>query len=323
MKIVILDGFTTNPGDLSWDWLREYGELTVYDRTKKEEIIPRCKDAEIVITNKTPLTRTEIDGMPRLRFVALLSTGYNIADGAYLREKGIPLCNIPAYSTNAVAQLVFSFIMAFTNAVALHSDAVHSGEWTACPDFCFWKTPLAELQGKTLGVVGFGKIGQKVADIAAAFDMQVLAVSGHETDQSVRKNFQWADMDTLARESDFITLHCPLTAATEGLVNTEFLKKCKKTAVLINTSRGPVVDGQALADALNRGQIAGAALADVNFEREFCRLFPRRTDTRCKLRGDCYEIDRNRRGRCALPVFGAEHRLACKAIGDFRACIYG
>lgn len=260
MKIVILDGFTTNPGDLSWDWLREYGELTVYDRTKKEEIIPRCKDAEIVITNKTPLTRTEIDGMPHLRFVALLSTGYNIADGAYLREKGIPLCNIPAYSTNAVAQLVFSFITAFTNAVALHSDAVHDGEWAACPDFCFWKTPLAELQGKTLGVVGFGKIGQKVADIAAAFDMQVLAVSGHETDQSVRKNFQWADMDTLARESDFITLHCPLTAATEGLVNTEFLKKCKKTAVLINTSRGPVVDGQALADALNRGQIAGAGL---------------------------------------------------------------
>lgn len=260
MKIVILDGFTTNPGDLSWDWLREYGELTVYDRTKKEEIIPRCKDAEIVITNKTPLTRTEIDGMPHLRFVALLSTGYNIADGTYLREKGIPLCNIPAYSTNAVAQLVFSFIMAFTNAVALHSDAVHGGEWAACPDFCFWKTPLAELQGKTLGVVGFGKIGQKVADIAAAFDMQVLAVSGHETDQTARKNFRWVDMDTLARESDFITLHCPLTAATEGLVNAEFLSKCKKTAVLINTSRGPVVDGQALADALNSGQIAGAGL---------------------------------------------------------------
>lgn len=260
MKIVILDGFTTNPGDLSWDWLREYGELTVYDRTKKEEIIPRCKDAEIVITNKTPLTRTEIDGMPHLRFVALLSTGYNIADGAYLREKGIPLCNIPAYSTNAVAQLVFSFIMAFTNAVTLHSDAVHDGEWEACPDFCFWKTPLAELQGKTLGVVGFGKIGQKVADIAAAFDMQVLAVSGHETDQTARKNFRWVDMDTLARESDFITLHCPLTAATEGLVNAEFLSKCKKTAVLINTSRGPVVDGQALADALNCDRIAGAGL---------------------------------------------------------------
>ena len=228
MKIVILDGFTTNPGDLSWDWLREYGELTAYDRTKKEEIVPRCRDAEIVITNKTPLTRVEIDGMPKLRFVALLSTGYNIADGAYLREKGIPLVNIPSYSTNAVAQLVFSFITAFTNAVALHSEAVHNGEWTVCPDFCFWKTPLSELQGKTLGIVGFGKIGQKVADIAAAFDMQVLAVS--------------------------------------GLVDAEFLSKCKKTAYLINTSRGPVVDGQALSDALNSGKIAGAGLDVLTVE---------------------------------------------------------
>lgn len=260
MKIVILDGYTTNPGDLSWDWLCEYGALTVYDRTKKEEIIPRCQDADIVITNKTPLTRTEIDGMPRLRFVALLSTGYNIADGAYLRKKGIPLCNIPSYSTNAVAQLVFSFVTAFTNAVTLHSDAVHNGEWTACPDFCFWKTPLSELQGKTIGIVGFGKIGQKVADIAAAFDMRILAVSGHETDQSARKNFRWTDLDTLARESDFITLHCPLTAGTEGLVNAEFLSKCKRTAYLVNTSRGPVVDGQALADALNTDRLAGAGL---------------------------------------------------------------
>ncbi len=266
MKIVILDGFTTNPGDLSWDWLREYGELTAYDRTKKEEIVPRCRDAEIVITNKTPLTRVEIDGMPKLRFVALLSTGYNIADGAYLREKGIPLVNIPSYSTNAVAQLVFSFITAFTNAVALHSEAVHNGEWTVCPDFCFWKTPLSELQGKTLGIVGFGKIGQKVADIAAAFDMQVLAVSGHETDQSARRNFRWADLDTLARESDFISLHCPLTAKTEGLVDAEFLSKCKKTAYLINTSRGPVVDGQALSDALNSGKIAGAGLDVLTVE---------------------------------------------------------
>lgn len=266
MKIVILDGFTTNPGDLSWDWLREYGELTPYDRTKKEEIVPRCRDAEIVITNKTPLTRVEIDGMPKLRFVALLSTGYNIADGAYLREKGIPLVNIPSYSTNAVAQLVFSFITAFTNAVALHSEAVHNGEWTVCPDFCFWKTPLSELQGKTLGIVGFGKIGQKVADIAAAFDMQVLAVSGHETDQSARRNFRWADLDTLARESDFISLHCPLTAKTEGLVDAEFLSKCKKTAYLINTSRGPVVDGQALSDALNSGKIAGAGLDVLTVE---------------------------------------------------------
>lgn len=266
MKIVILDAFTTNPGDLSWDWLNAYGEVDIYDRTPKAEIVPRCKDADIVITNKTPLGKDEIDGMPHLKFVALLSTGFNIADGAYLREKGIPLCNIPSYSTSAVAQLVFSFITAFSNGVAVHSDAVHNGEWTACPDFCFWKTPLRELAGKTLGIIGFGKIGQRVADIAAAFDMQILGCSGHETDQSARKNFHWASADEIAKESDFITLHCPLNASTEGLVNAEFLKKMKKTAYLINTARGPVVEDSALANALNNGQIAGAGLDVLSVE---------------------------------------------------------
>lgn len=266
MKIVILDAYTTNPGDLSWDWLSQYGEVTVYDRTPRGKIVPRCKDADIVITNKTPLTKTEIDEMPRLKLVALLSTGFNIADGAYLRKKGIPLCNIPSYSTSAVAQLVFSFITAFTNAVTTHSDAVHAGEWTACPDFCFWKTPLQELAGKTLGIIGFGKIGQRVADIAEAFEMQILAASGHETDQSARKNFRWASTDEIARKSDFITLHCPLNASTEGLVNAEFLSAMQKSAYLINTSRGPVVDDYALADALNNGQIAGAGLDVLSVE---------------------------------------------------------
>lgn len=266
MKIVILDAFTTNPGDLSWDWLSQYGEVTVYDRTPRGKIVSRCKDADIVITNKTPLTRAEIDGMPQLKFVALLSTGFNIADGAYLREKGIPLCNIPSYSTSAVAQLVFSFITAFTNAVVLHSDAVHAGEWTACPDFCFWKTPLQELSGKTLGIIGFGKIGQRVADIAESFEMQILAASGHETDQSARKAFHWATTDEIAQKSDFITLHCPLNESTEGLVNARFLSKMQKTAYLINTSRGPVVETQALAEALNNGQIAGAGLDVLTVE---------------------------------------------------------
>lgn len=260
MQIVILDGYTTNPGDLSWDWLSEYGEVTVYDRTPREKIVERTRDAEIVITNKTPLGRSEIDQMKNLRFVALLSTGYNVVDGAYLREKGIPVSNIPAYSTGAVAQLVFAFLTAFTNRVALHSEAVHAGEWCRCPDFCFWKTPLAELAGKTLGIIGFGGIGQKVADIAAAFDMRVLAVSGHETDQSARKNFQWTTLEDLAAQSDFITLHCPLTEKTESLVDAAFLARCKPTAYLINTARGPVVDAQALADALNEGRLAGAGL---------------------------------------------------------------
>ncbi len=260
MKIVILDGYTTNPGDLSWDWLSAYGDVTVYDRTPQEKIAERTRDAEIVVTNKTPLGKTEIDQMLNLRFVALLSTGYNVVDGAYLRQKGIPVSNIPAYSTGAVAQLVFAFLTAFTNRVALHSEAVHAGEWSRCPDFCFWKAPLAELAGKTLGIIGFGGIGQKVADIAAAFDMHVLAVSGHETDQSARKNFQWTTLEDLAAQSDFITLHCPLNEKTENLVDAAFLARCKPTAYLINTARGPVVDAAALADALNEGRLAGAGL---------------------------------------------------------------
>ncbi len=260
MKIVILDGYTTNPGDLSWEWLSAYGEVTVYDRTPREKIVERTHDADIVVTNKTPLGRPEIDQMLNLRFVALLSTGYNVVDGAYLRERGVPVSNIPAYSTGAVAQLVFAFLTAFTNRVALHSEAVHAGEWSRCPDFCFWKAPLAELAGKTLGIIGFGGIGQKVADIAAAFDMQVLAVSGHETDQRARTNFQWTTLDDLAARSDFITLHCPLTEKTENLVDAAFLARCKPTAYLINTARGPVVDARALADALNEGRLAGAGL---------------------------------------------------------------
>ena len=260
MKIVILDGYTTNPGDLSWEWLSAYGEVTVYDRTPREKIVERTHDADIVVTNKTPLGRPEIDQMLNLRFVALLSTGYNVVDGAYLRERGVPVSNIPAYSTGAVAQLVFAFLTAFTNRVALHSEAVHAGEWSRCPDFCFWKAPLAELAGKTLGIIGFGGIGQKVADIAAAFDMQVLAVSGHETDQRARTNFQWTTLDNLAARSDFITLHCPLTEKTENLVGAAFLARCKPTAYLINTARGPVVDARALADALNEGRLAGAGL---------------------------------------------------------------
>lgn len=260
MKIVILDGYTTNPGDLSWEWLSAYGDVTVYDRTPQEKIAERTRDAEIVVTNKTPLGRPEIDQMQNLRFVALLSTGYNVVDGAYLRQKGIPVSNIPAYSTGAVAQLVFAFLTAFTNRVALHSEAVHAGEWSRCPDFCFWKAPLAELAGKTLGIIGFGGIGQKVADIAAAFDMHVLAVSGHETDQSARKNFQWTTLEDLAARSDFITLHCPLNEKTENLVDAAFLSRCKPTAYLINTARGPVVDAAALADALNEGRLAGAGL---------------------------------------------------------------
>lgn len=205
--------------------------------------------------------------MQNVKFVALLSTGYNVVDCAYLKEKGIPVSNIPAYSTMGVAQLVFAFISELAVGVALHSDAVKNGEWSNCPDFCFWKKPLTELSGKTIGIVGFGKIGGAVADIAEAYKMNIIALSGHVTDQSARKNFRWAkNLDDLAENADIITFHCPLTKETEKIVNADFLSKCKKTAFIINTSRGPVVDENALADALNSGKIAGAGVDVLSTE---------------------------------------------------------
>lgn len=266
LKFVILDSFALNPGDLSWDWLKLFGECEIYDRTPKDKILERCMGADVVLTNKTPLTRETLTKLDALKYIALLSTGYNVVDCECAKEMGVPVSNIPAYSTNAVAQLTFSLIFEITNAVGIHSESVKNGEWSNCPDFCYWKTPLTELCGKTLGIVGFGQIGQAVADIAEAFKMNVIAVSGHETDQSHRKNFSWVDMDTLAKNSDIISFHCPLTEKTTGLVNEEFIAKCKDGAIIINTSRGPVVDDKALADALNSGKLRGAGLDVLTVE---------------------------------------------------------
>ncbi len=266
MKIVVLDGFALNPNDLSWEWLTALGECEIYDRTPQEKILERCQGAEIILTNKTPLTAETLKKIPTLKYIALLSTGYNIVDWECAKELGIPVSNIPSYSTNAVAQLTFSLILEITNAVGLHSQSVKAGEWSSCPDFCYWKTPLTELCGKTLGIVGFGQIGQAVADIAEAFKMNVIAVSGHETDQSHRKSFRWVDTDTLCRESDIISFHCPLTEQTTGLVNADFISKCRDGAIIINTSRGPVVEDYALAEALNSGKLRGAGLDVLSTE---------------------------------------------------------
>lgn len=263
MKIIMLDAYTTNPGDLSWDWLKKYGELTVYDRTPADKIIERAKDAEILVTNKTPLPKEVLSQLRFLKGIFLLSTGYNVVDCDYAKERGIPVCNIPTYSTNAVAQLVFSYILSHSNQVELHSEAVHNGEWASCKDFCFWKTPLMELEGKTLGIFGFGKIGGRVAELAKAFGMRVIACTPHPKDVD---GIEWVSLDELLSESDFITLHCPLTDKTTGLVNAEFLSRMKKTAFLINTSRGPVIDEKALAEALNNGDIAGAAVDVLSVE---------------------------------------------------------
>lgn len=262
MKIVNLDGYTTNPGDLSWDFLKKYtDDVTVYDRTSEDDVVARAKGADILIINKTVLTCDILQKLsPELRYIGLQSTGYNVVDLKIATQLGITVCNIPSYSTNAVAQQVFAFILHFTNQVELHSESVHNGEWCKCPDFCYTLSPLAELSGKTIGIIGFGSIGKRVAQIAESFDMQILIHSRSHKDLSGFKNARQVKKDELFSVSDFITCHCPLTSETENMINADSLSKMKSSAVLINTSRGPVVDENALANALNTGKIAGAAL---------------------------------------------------------------
>lgn len=266
MKIVVLDGNTTNPGDLDWSFLTQFGECTIYDRTPRALTVERAKDAEIVVTNKVVLDREVLEQLPKLQFIELLSTGYNVVDCDCARERGIPVSNIPAYSTDAVAQLVFAFILEFCNHVSVHNEAVKSGEWTNCPDFCFWKTGLTELGGKALGIIGFGRIGRRVSEIASAFGMRVLAYTPHPKHLDMGPGFSWASLDEVITESDFITLHCPLTPQTEHMVNGNFLQKMQPSAYLINTSRGPVVDEAALAQALNTGALAGAGVDVLSTE---------------------------------------------------------
>lgn len=265
MKIVNLDGYTTNPGDLSWDWLGNYGEYKVYDRTAPEQIVERAKGADILIINKSVITAQMLENLPNLKFVGLQSTGYNVIDCKAARARNITVSNIPAYSTTGVAQLVFAFILQVADNVSLHSDAVHNGEWCKCPDFCFWKTPLTELDGKTIGIIGFGSIGRRVAQIANAFGMNVEVFTTHPKPDEY-KNVNFVDFDTLLSDSDFITCHCPLTEKTENLIDKNAIDKMRKNAVVINTSRGPVVNDEDLADALNSGKIKAAGVDVLRVE---------------------------------------------------------
>ncbi len=261
MKLVILDGYTENPGDLSWDWLKDtVDEYTVYDSTPQEKVLERCSDADIVVTNKKLITKEIISALPSLKFIATLSTGFNVVDIKAAREKNIPVSNIPAYSTDGVAQLVFALLLEMTNSVAIHNESVKDGEWCRCEHFCYWKTPLTELSGKVFGIIGFGKIGSAVANIANAFGMKVIAYSPNTRTYDGFGQVEFTDKERVIRESDVISLHCPLTEETEGMVDKDFLKKMKKSAFLINTSRGPVIVEKDLADALNEGIIAGAGL---------------------------------------------------------------
>ena len=268
MKIVVLDGYTENPGDLSWEELGKLGELTVYDRTSltdEAEAIARIGDAEIVFTNKTPITRKVLDACPGIRFISLLATGYNCVDYAYAREKGIPVTNVPTYGTASVGQFAIALLLEICHHIGHHDASVHAGNWERCADWCYWDYPLIELAGKTMGIIGFGRIGQTTGRIARAMGMEVLAYDSHPSDAG-RAIAEYVDLDALLARSDVVALHCPLFPETAGIINRETIAKMKDGAILLNNSRGPLVVEQDLADALNAGKLAAAGLDVVSTE---------------------------------------------------------
>lgn len=266
MKIVVLDGYTLNPGDISWEGMEALGEVTVYDRTKPEEVVERIGDAEVVYTNKTPITRETLDQCGNVRFIGVLATGYNIVDIEAAKEKGIPVSNIPTYGTAAVSQFAIALLLELCHHIGEHSDAVKNGEWTSNPDWCFWKYPLVELAGKTMGIIGFGRIGQDTGKIAQALGMKVLAFDAYKRPELESETCHYADLDTLLAESDVISLHCPLFPDTEGIINKDTIAKMKTGVMIINDSRGPLIVEEDLRDALNSGKVAGAALDVVSTE---------------------------------------------------------
>ncbi len=267
MKIVILDGYTENPGDLSWEALERFGKLTVYDRTPYDdaEIAHRIGDAEIVFTNKCPIRRPVFEACPNLKFISVLATGYNIVDTACAAEYGIPVSNVPSYGTASVAQFAIALLLEICHHVAHHSEAVHEGRWERNPDYCFWDYPLIELAGKTMGIIGLGRIGMATGRIAKALGMRVLAYSRTEKEEG-RQIAEYVDLDTLLSSSDVIALHCPLFPETEGIINRNTIAKMKDGVILINNSRGQLVVEQDLADALNSGKVAAAGLDVVSTE---------------------------------------------------------
>ena len=267
MKIVILDGYTENPGDLSWDCISQFGDLTVYDRTPedKTQIISRMKDADIVLTNKCPIDREVIEACPNLKYISVLATGYNVVDIAYAREKGIAVSNVPTYGTAAVGQYAIALLLEICHHIGHHSDEVHKGRWADSIDWCFWDYPLIELADKTIGIIGFGRIGQTTGRIAKALGMKVLANDTHET-ESGREIAEYVDRDTLFRQSDVVALHCPLFPDTKGIICKDTISKMKDGVIIINNSRGPLVVEQDLADALASGKVAAAGLDVVSTE---------------------------------------------------------
>jgi glycerate dehydrogenase len=311
MRIVVLDGFTLNPGDLSWDGLRRLGECVVYDRTDAGDVVQRATGAEIVLTNKTPVTAEALGRLAGLRYIGVLATGYNIVDAQAARSRGIVVTNVPTYGTESVAQTVFAHLLHWAQNVGHHAAGVRDGRWSASVDFCYWDQPLVEVHGLTMGIVGLGRIGLATARIARAFGMQVVACDRPGMLPAEGSGIRMMGLDDLFRESDVVSLHCPLTADTKHLVNRSRLALMKRTAVLINTSRGGLVDEKALAAALNEGSIAGAGLDVLTVEP------PPRTNALIGAR-NCSITPHS-----AWATVAARNRLMAIAVGNVRSFLAG
>jgi len=266
MRMVVLDGHTLNPGDNPWEAVAALGELTVHDRTAPGQVVPRAAGAGIILTNKTPISAETLSALPELKFISILATGYNIVDVAAAADRGVVVSNVPVYATDAVAQFTFALLLEFCHRAGDHASAVAGGRWAACEDFCFWLAPQVELAGKRMGIVGFGRIGRRVGQLAHAFGMEVLAADVSRAEPPPYGPFAWADVAELFAAADVVSLHCPQTPRTAGMVNAELLARMKPSAFLINTSRGGLVVEADLAEALNAGRIAAAAVDVVSAE---------------------------------------------------------
>lgn len=310
MKIVVLDGYAANPGDLSWEGLRTLGECAIYDRTAPEEVLERAVGAEVILTNKVVITADHMLALPELKYIGVLATGYNVVDTTAANERGILVTNVPAYSTASVAQMVFAHILNMTQQVQHHSEEVRKGRWTNSKDFCFWDTPLIELREKKIGLVGLGNTGYTTARIAIGFGMQVFAVTSKSHFQ-LPPEIKKMDLDQLFTECDIISLHCPLTPETKELVNARRLAMMKPSAILINTGRGPLINEQELAEALNNEKIFAAGIDVLSTE-------PPRADNPLLTAKNCYITP-----HIAWATFEARERLMNIAIGNLQAYMAG
>lgn len=307
-KIVVLDGYTLNPGDLSWDQLRQLGDCTIYDRTAPEQVAERAKDAEILLINKVVMSRDVIAQLPALKYIGVLATGYNVVDVRATAERNITVTNIPVYGTASVAQMVFAHILNLAQHVAEHAQDVAAGQWGKCPDFCFWNFPMIELSGLILGIVGCGRIGRQTARIGQALGMKVIAYDKYPAPTD---GIEFVEMTELFKRADVISLHCPLTGDNEKFVNREMLALMKSSAFLVNTSRGPLIDEDALAEALNTGRIAGAGLDVLSVE-------PAQDDNPLLKAANCYVTP-----HIAWATVSARSRLMDTAVENLGAFLRG